>query len=181
MALGCAFVPLRKPGKLPGATISADYVTEYSTDRIEMHVGAVQPGQRVVLVDDLIATGGTLRECPGPARHACYAAHRDVMRPGLGRSLHAWFWCAACSYACAPSGRALGCCCVWASCGTMGTHSNPVPANLPGWAAGAGVELISSARAHVVEAACVIELPELQGRAKLGDLPLHVLVEKEGL
>ncbi len=45
-----------------GATISADYVTEYSTDRIEMHVGALQPGQRVVLVDDLIATGGTLRE-----------------------------------------------------------------------------------------------------------------------
>ena len=45
-----------------GATLSADYVTEYSTDRIEMHVGAVAPGQRVVLVDDLIATGGTLRE-----------------------------------------------------------------------------------------------------------------------
>lgn len=61
VALGCAFVPLRKPGKLPGATLSEEYVTEYSTDRIEMHVGAVQPGQRVVLVDDLIATGGTLR------------------------------------------------------------------------------------------------------------------------
>ena len=44
-----------------GATISANYVTEYSTDTIEMHEAAIQPGQRVVLVDDLIATGGTLR------------------------------------------------------------------------------------------------------------------------
>ncbi|KAL4450632.1 hypothetical protein ABPG77_000988 [Micractinium sp. CCAP 211/92] len=106
IALGCAFVPLRKPGKLPGATISADYVTEYSTDRIEMHVGALQPGQRVVLVDDLIATGGTLR---------------------------------------------------------------------------AGVELVKKAGGEVVEAACVIELPELKGREKLDGLPLHVLVEKEGI
>ena len=47
--------------------LSADYVTEYSTDRIEVHVGAIKEGQRVVLVDDLIATGGTLREYPAPA------------------------------------------------------------------------------------------------------------------
>ncbi|KAG2450782.1 hypothetical protein HYH02_004619 [Chlamydomonas schloesseri] len=60
LALGAAFVPLRKPGKLPGDKISEEYKTEYSTDKIEMHVGAIQPGQRVVLVDDLIATGGTL-------------------------------------------------------------------------------------------------------------------------
>ncbi|GFR48543.1 hypothetical protein Agub_g10442 [Astrephomene gubernaculifera] len=60
LALGAAFVPLRKPGKLPGEKISEEYKTEYSTDKIEMHVGAIQPGQRVVLVDDLIATGGTL-------------------------------------------------------------------------------------------------------------------------
>lgn len=46
-----------------GETVHADYITEYSTDRIEMHTNAVQAGQRVVLVDDLIATGGTLREC----------------------------------------------------------------------------------------------------------------------
>lgn len=62
LALDVPFVPLRKPGKLPGETIFADYITEYSTDRIEMHVGAVAPGNRVVLIDDLIATGGTLCE-----------------------------------------------------------------------------------------------------------------------
>lgn len=52
-------VMLRKPGKLPGETIGIDYALEYGTDRIELHKGAVQPGQRVLLVDDLIATGGT--------------------------------------------------------------------------------------------------------------------------
>ncbi|MEO9636176.1 MAG: adenine phosphoribosyltransferase [Parasphingorhabdus sp.] len=52
-------VMLRKPGKLPGQSVSIDYALEYGTDRIEMHVDAVQPGQRVLLVDDLIATGGT--------------------------------------------------------------------------------------------------------------------------
>ncbi|PSC67491.1 adenine phosphoribosyltransferase [Micractinium conductrix] len=106
LALGVAFVPLRKPGKLPGETVHADYITEYSTDRIEMHTNAVQAGQRVVLVDDLIATGGTLR---------------------------------------------------------------------------AGMELISKVGGEVVEAACVIELPELKGREKLDGLPLFVLVEKEGI
>ena len=45
-----------------GETLSADYITEYSTDRIEMHTGAIRPGQRVLLLDDLIATGGTLCE-----------------------------------------------------------------------------------------------------------------------
>lgn len=50
---------LRKPGKLPGARVGVDYALEYGSDRIELHIGAVQPGQRVLLVDDLIATGGT--------------------------------------------------------------------------------------------------------------------------
>ncbi len=50
---------LRKAGKLPGECVGIDYALEYGTDRIEMHVGAVKPGQRVVLVDDLLATGGT--------------------------------------------------------------------------------------------------------------------------
>lgn len=50
---------LRKAGKLPGTCVGIDYVLEYGTDRIEMHVGAVKPGQPVVLVDDLLATGGT--------------------------------------------------------------------------------------------------------------------------
>ena len=57
--LGCAFVPLRKPGKLPYETIGVDYELEYGSDRLEMHVDAVDPGARVLLVDDLIATGGT--------------------------------------------------------------------------------------------------------------------------
>jgi len=50
---------LRKTGKLPGDTVGIDYALEYGSDRIEMHVGAVTPGARVVLVDDLLATGGT--------------------------------------------------------------------------------------------------------------------------
>jgi len=50
---------LRKRGKLPGDTVGIDYALEYGSDRIEMHVGAVTPGARVVLVDDLLATGGT--------------------------------------------------------------------------------------------------------------------------
>jgi adenine phosphoribosyltransferase len=58
-ALGAGFVPLRKAGKLPAATVGQDYALEYGTDRIEMHVDAVRPGQRVLLADDLVATGGT--------------------------------------------------------------------------------------------------------------------------
>lgn len=58
-ALGLGKLMLRKPGKLPGEKIGTDYVLEYGTDRIEMHVGHVKPGQKVLLVDDLIATGGT--------------------------------------------------------------------------------------------------------------------------
>jgi adenine phosphoribosyltransferase len=106
LALNLPFVPLRKPGKLPGERYSEEFKTEYSSDTIEMHKNAVKPGQRVLLVDDLIATGGTLR---------------------------------------------------------------------------AGFNLIKKAGAEPVEAACVIELPFLGGRAKLADLPIFVLVEKEGM
>ena len=58
-ALGLGKLMLRKPGKLPGEKIGADYQLEYGTNRIEMHVGHVRAGQKVLLVDDLIATGGT--------------------------------------------------------------------------------------------------------------------------
>lgn len=58
-ALSKGKIMLRKPSKLPGETVGIDYALEYGTDRIEMHVGAVKPGTRVLLVDDLIATGGT--------------------------------------------------------------------------------------------------------------------------
>ena len=57
--LAVAFVPVRKKGKLPWKTIGADYELEYGTDRVEIHRDAIKPGERVLLVDDLIATGGT--------------------------------------------------------------------------------------------------------------------------
>lgn len=57
--LGVGFVPVRKAGKLPGRTVGIDYVLEYGTDRLELHEGQVPGGSRVILIDDLIATGGT--------------------------------------------------------------------------------------------------------------------------
>ncbi|KAK9066779.1 hypothetical protein SSX86_014102 [Deinandra increscens subsp. villosa] len=60
LAIGAKFVPMRKPNKLPGPVISEEYSLEYGTDKIEMHVGAVQAGDRALVIDDLIATGGTL-------------------------------------------------------------------------------------------------------------------------
>lgn len=59
--LGVGLLLIRKDGKLPGATVGVDYALEYGSDRIEMHADACVPGQRVLLVDDLIATGGTAR------------------------------------------------------------------------------------------------------------------------
>jgi adenine phosphoribosyltransferase len=58
--IGAGFVPVRKSGKLPHATIGHDYALEYGTDRIEIHIDAIVKGEKVLLVDDLIATGGTL-------------------------------------------------------------------------------------------------------------------------
>jgi adenine phosphoribosyltransferase len=57
--LNAGFVPVRKPGKLPAKTIRQSYDLEYGSDAIEMHEGAIEPGERVLIVDDLIATGGT--------------------------------------------------------------------------------------------------------------------------
>jgi adenine phosphoribosyltransferase len=57
--LEAGFIPLRKPGKLPWRTIRQTYNLEYGTDALEMHVDAVEPGERVLVVDDVIATGGT--------------------------------------------------------------------------------------------------------------------------
>lgn len=58
--LGVGFVPIRKPGKLPAATLRQSYELEYGTDAVEIHRDALQPGARVLLHDDLLATGGTL-------------------------------------------------------------------------------------------------------------------------
>lgn len=61
--LQAGFVPIRKPGKLPSEKLVEEYALEYGTNRLEMHTDAVQPGQRVLIVDDLLATGGTALAC----------------------------------------------------------------------------------------------------------------------
>lgn len=62
-SLSCGFVPVRKPGKLPSERKSITYALEYGTDTLEIHQDAIRPGQRVLMVDDLLATGGTMRAC----------------------------------------------------------------------------------------------------------------------
>lgn len=68
LELGASFVPVRKPGKLPFQTKSLQYDLEYGTDTLEMHTDAVREGDRVLLVDDLLATGGTMDACVQLAR-----------------------------------------------------------------------------------------------------------------
>ena len=63
MELGCAFVPVRKPGKLPFDTEAFHYDLEYGSDSLEIHKDAIETGDRVLLVDDLLATGGTVEAC----------------------------------------------------------------------------------------------------------------------
>jgi adenine phosphoribosyltransferase len=58
-ALSAGFVPIRKPGKLPAERVRIDYALEYGTDAVEAHADAIEPGQRVLIVDDVLATGGT--------------------------------------------------------------------------------------------------------------------------
>jgi adenine phosphoribosyltransferase len=85
--LGIGFVPVRKPGKLPIKTIGIDYALEYGTDRLEMDPDAIEAGQKVVIVDDLIATGGTalasaelLRKAGAVIEHALFV----IDLPDLG-------------------------------------------------------------------------------------------------
>jgi len=58
--IGAGFVPIRKPGKLPHETVSKEYSLEYGTDAVEIHTDAVSPGSKVLMIDDLLATGGTM-------------------------------------------------------------------------------------------------------------------------
>ena len=69
LALGCAFIPMRKPGKLPAATHSETYELEYGTDELHIHVDAIKPGERVLIIDELLATGGTARAAARLVRH----------------------------------------------------------------------------------------------------------------
>ena len=85
--LGAGFVPIRKAGKLPAATHQQDYELEYGTDTIEIHIDAVAPGDRVLLVDDLIATGGTAEAAVALLRRAeahVVAAAFIIDLPDLG-------------------------------------------------------------------------------------------------
>ncbi len=63
LALGVGFVPIRKPGKLPYDRIAMQYKLEYGNDQLEMHSDALAPGKRVLLLDDVLATGGTMKAC----------------------------------------------------------------------------------------------------------------------
>lgn len=62
-ALSCGFIPVRKPGKLPRRTLKASYALEYGEDALEMHHDAFPAGSKVLIVDDLLATGGTMKAC----------------------------------------------------------------------------------------------------------------------
>jgi adenine phosphoribosyltransferase len=69
LKLGCGFLMLRKRGKLPGQTVGHEYALEYGTDRVEIQADAVEGGERVVIVDDLLATGGTMAAGIALLRH----------------------------------------------------------------------------------------------------------------
>ncbi len=82
--LSAGFVPIRKKGKLPYQTVRMAYTLEYGEDEIEMHMDAIQPGERVLLVDDLLATGGTaegavklLRACGAEVEAACFVVNLE--------------------------------------------------------------------------------------------------------
>ena len=70
VALGAGFVPMRKPRKLPAKTIGVDYMLEYGSDRLEMHADALVRDERVLLVDDVLVTGGTLAAAASLCEHA---------------------------------------------------------------------------------------------------------------
>ncbi len=98
MAKGVGFVPVRKPGKLPWKTASESYELEYGTDTIEIHLDAVAEGQRVLMVDDLLATGGTMeaalklvRRIGGDPVACCFAIELNFLegRKRLDAPVHA--------------------------------------------------------------------------------------------
>ena len=103
--LSAGFVPIRKPGKLPCKTARVEYELEYGSDALEMHSDAIAPGQKVLMIDDLLATGGTMKAC---------------------------------------------------------------------------CDLVRQLEGEIVGVACLIELCFLNGREKLGGLPVHSVIKVEG-
>ncbi|MBT3980110.1 MAG: adenine phosphoribosyltransferase [Bacteriovoracaceae bacterium] len=90
MALGKGFIPIRKKGKLPGETYSQDYQLEYGVDTIEIHTDAFEKGQRVLMVDDLLATGGTMvgaielvEKAGAVPVHACFIVDLPELKGGV--------------------------------------------------------------------------------------------------
>ena len=101
--LGCGFMPIRKKGKLPWKTIGQEYTLEYGVDIIEMHEDAIGQGERILIVDDLIATGGTAEAAaklvqPLGRRHR----RRRVHRRSAGSRRHAEAGCEATASAATP-------------------------------------------------------------------------------
>ncbi|WGY46459.1 MULTISPECIES: adenine phosphoribosyltransferase [unclassified Vibrio] len=100
LELGLGFVPVRKPGKLPRETVGQTYDLEYGTDTLEIHVDAIQPGDKVLVVDDLLATGGTIeatakliRQLGGEVEHAAFVINLpeiggDKRLEGLGLNVY---------------------------------------------------------------------------------------------
>ena len=87
LELGVGFVPVRKPGKLPRKTLAQSYDLEYGTDTLEIHIDAIKPGDKVLVVDDLLATGGTIeattqliRQLGGVVQHAAFV----INLPAIG-------------------------------------------------------------------------------------------------
>jgi len=95
LELGTGFVPARKPGKLPAKTVRCAYALEYGTDAVELHEDAIRPGQRVLIVDDLIATGGTARAtaelvrcCGAEVAGICVLVDLTNLHGDIGYPLH---------------------------------------------------------------------------------------------
>ncbi|WP_119467944.1 adenine phosphoribosyltransferase [Vibrio cholerae] len=100
LELGVGFVPVRKPGKLPRQTVAQSYELEYGTDTLEIHVDAIKPGDKVLVGDDLLATGGTIeattkliRQLGGEGEHAAFVINLpeiggDKRLEGLGLQVY---------------------------------------------------------------------------------------------
>ena len=107
--LSVGFVPIRKKGKLPGTTISQDYKLEYGEAIVEIHDDAIQPGEQILVVDDLLATGGTaeagikLIERLGRGDHQLFIYHRSARAWRPAKSLKPWAW----TFPCCVSSKAF--------------------------------------------------------------------------